>query len=136
MNFDSPLDWSRPIQPFEIQWSKYLQGDSLIEALKNNPDAMATYREGIRAGIERARAAGVPTEAERIDEIADHIINRLNAVPRDGDDPPPHDDKDAPHEGTCADANCPCWQDGFDSGYDTALEDLGIDPDDSGPEVA
>ena len=83
----------------------------------------------------------------KADAIADTLIRKM------GNEPPPF--SETPHEGTdgipcaddpgfgdadierlpadegaCADPNCPCWQDGFDSGYDTALEDLGIDPDD------
>lgn len=123
------IDFSIPFpEPYRINWSTYLQGEALIEALKDNPDAMAALKVGIKAGFDQAKAAGVPTEAERIDEIADNIIRRLNATPR-VDDPPPHTDADAPHEGPEFCGDCPCARAAFVDGVVAAAEVMGVDPD-------
>lgn len=70
-------------------------------------------------------------DEDRADALAAPIIERIQGgdAPA-GDEPPPHEDKDAPHEGSdvaeCADSNCPC----FVEGVLAACEVLGADPDD------
>jgi hypothetical protein len=123
-DFTQPLP---PKRPFD--YSAYLSPNGVAEILWDDPNIRAAWRAGVETGLEMGREL-TPEQKAEADAIADQIAAGLaNTPPTRDDDDPGFGDIDIERE-ECVDPDCPCWQDGFDSGYDAALEDLGIEPDD------